>query len=144
MGRDAARAGVERLRLAERMEDVASRAGTNPYAIVAALESTFYMRNQLLRDADWASMAHGLELRTPFVDFQLLRAIAPLMLSGKARGKRFLEGAAKNGLPETLFRRRKTGFTVPLSHWTDATDTSSKGEGSRRWSRIIGERVFVR
>ncbi len=144
MGRDAARAGIERLRLPERMEDVSTRAGTNPYASVAALESTFYMRNQLLRDADWASMAHGLELRTPFVDFQLLRAIAPLMLNGKARGKRLMEGAAKSRLPAALFRRRKTGFTVPLSHWTDAIDTSSKGEGSRRWSRIVGERVFVR
>ena len=33
----------------------------------------FYMKNQLLRDSDWASMFHGIELRTPFVDAYLLR-----------------------------------------------------------------------
>ena len=36
-------------------------------AQVALLESTRYLRNQLLRDSDWASMAHSVELRTPLV-----------------------------------------------------------------------------
>ena len=34
-----------------------------PRTKVAALESTWYMRNQLLRDSDWAGMAHSLEIR---------------------------------------------------------------------------------
>ena len=40
-------------------------------AKVCALESANYMRNQLLRDADWAGMAHSLEIRVPLVDFTL-------------------------------------------------------------------------
>ena len=43
-----------------------------PFARVATLESSFYMRNQLLRDTDWASMAHSLEIRVPLVDAVLL------------------------------------------------------------------------
>src|SRR5262249_33204366 len=49
------------------------RAGAAPaYAQVAALESCWYMRNQLLRDTDWSSMAHGVEVRVPLVDFALI------------------------------------------------------------------------
>ena len=51
------------------------------FAKVASLESSLYMRNQLLRDADWASMAHSLEVRVPLVDAHLLRAVAPTLLS---------------------------------------------------------------
>ena len=43
------------------------------YAKVATLEASLYMRNQLLRDTDWASMAHSLEVRVPLVDSVLLR-----------------------------------------------------------------------
>ena len=46
-------------------------------ARVCALESAHYMRNQLLRDADWAGMAHGVEIRVPLVDVTLLRSLAP-------------------------------------------------------------------
>ena len=38
---------------------------------VSALEMTWYMRNQLLRDSDWAGMAHSLEIRVPLVDLTL-------------------------------------------------------------------------
>ena len=48
---------------------------------ISALESCWYMRNQLLRDTDWASMAHGLEVRVPFVDVKLLERLAPAIAS---------------------------------------------------------------
>ena len=37
------------------------------------------MRNQLLRDADWAGMAHGVEIRVPLVDVTLLKSLAPVI-----------------------------------------------------------------
>src|SRR5712692_9850301 len=43
---------------------------------VCVLESAHYMRNQLLRDADWAGMAHGVEIRVPLVDATLLETLA--------------------------------------------------------------------
>ena len=54
------------------------------------------MRNQLLRDADWASMAHSVEVRTPLVDASLLRQLAPLLLE---------YGAACKQLPRREPRR---------------------------------------
>ena len=54
-------------------------------AAVGLLESTHYLRNQLLRDSDWASMGHSLELRTPLVDAQLLSTLGPYV-GGFKRG----------------------------------------------------------
>ena len=39
------------------------------------------MKNQLLRDSDWASMFHGVELRTPFVDAYLMSKLKDVMNS---------------------------------------------------------------
>ena len=63
--------GLERLATSSSLSDIVKpliTAGTSAYAQIAALESCWYMRNQLLRDTDWASMAHGVEVRVPFVD----------------------------------------------------------------------------
>src|SRR5262245_593537 len=54
---------------------------------IAALESCWYMRNQLLRDTDWSSMAHGLEVRVPFVDFALIENLGPAIASKFPPGK---------------------------------------------------------
>ena len=43
------------------------------------------MRHQLLRDADWAGMAHGVEIRVPLVDVTLLKSVAPLLIPGTGR-----------------------------------------------------------
>ena len=53
---------------------------------VQALETAWYMKNQLLRDADWAGMAHGLEIRVPLVDPVLFRHIRRLTASGQRPG----------------------------------------------------------
>ena len=53
----------------------------NSHAAIAALELSWYMRSQLLRDTDWAGMAHGLEVRTPFVDVPFFEALVPGLLS---------------------------------------------------------------
>ena len=55
------------------------------FARVATLESTLHMRNQPLRDADWASMAHSLEIRVPLVDAFLLKQIAPYLVNARHR-----------------------------------------------------------
>ncbi len=110
---------------------------------VAALESTLYMRNQLLRDADWAGMAHSLEIRTPLVDIELLRALAPL-IPGLAPGvgKAALAAAPRVRLPAAVVRRAKTGFAVPTGHWMAALSAAgprreAKGLTSRRWARTV-------
>ena len=72
------------------------------------------MRNQLLRDADWAGMAHSLEIRVPLVDFTLLRALAPVIpVLTPGAGKAALANAPTLPLPAEIVTRAKTGFSVP-------------------------------
>jgi asparagine synthase (glutamine-hydrolysing) len=74
------------------------------------------MRNQLLRDTDWASMAHSLEVRVPLVDSELLRALAPDAVRGQAT-KQLLARAPRKRLPDSVAFRPKTGFTTPVGTW---------------------------
>ena len=86
---------------------------------VSALEIRQYMQVQLLRDIDAVSMAHSLEVRTPLVDRDLLRAAArvpaPLRRAGPA--KLHLREAPHPPLPPALWQRRKQGFTLPFEPW---------------------------
>jgi asparagine synthase (glutamine-hydrolysing) len=115
---------------------------------VCALESSQYMRNQLLRDADWAGMAHGLEIRVPLVDLTLLRSIAPAIdLLGAGAGKAALAKAPSLALPDEIVKRAKTGFGVPTGDWMAAAAARQtpvvepKGLVSRRWSRMVLARL---
>src|SRR5262249_53568072 len=91
------------------------------HARVAALETSLYMRNQLLRDTDWASMAHSLEVRIPLVDAQLLKRVAPAILAAKrcavSAPKASLAGSPAKPVPRQVVARAKTGFTTPIAHW---------------------------
>ena len=59
----------------------------------------FILRNQLLRDSDWASMGHSLELRTPLVDAQLLATLGPYAAGFKGgAGKAMLARSPANAL----------------------------------------------
>jgi asparagine synthase (glutamine-hydrolysing) len=112
---------------------------------VAALESTIYLKNQLLRDSDWASMAHSLELRTPLVDATLLEALAPYICRFKGgAGKSMLASSPCVRLPEAVLYRPKTGFGVPMASWLNTRTTASVGRTKylgaglappSRWSR---------
>ncbi len=94
------------------------------YSRVAALEASLYMRNQLLRDTDWASMAHSVEVRVPLVDVDLLRAIAPALSYNPSRAnKRLLARVVQPALPGGVSQRGKTGFNVPLNHWIERNKT---------------------
>ena len=66
--------GLRRIPPVEYVSTALEPAPHTAFAKVASLESSIYMRNQLLRDTDWASMAHSLEVRVPLVDAVLLRA----------------------------------------------------------------------
>ncbi len=132
MGEEAARAGLERLQALELIGDAMTPDPGTDFGRVAALEAGLYMRNQLLRDADWAGMAHGLEIRVPLVDTELLRRVAPLLAAGDARalGKQALACAPRRALPEAVRRRAKTGFTVPFADWLGRID------GLDVWQRV--------
>jgi asparagine synthase (glutamine-hydrolysing) len=138
LGEDIAREGLERLRLLESIEKSVTPDPGTPYARVVALESSWYLRNQLLRDMDWASMAHSLEVRVPLVDAHLLRKLAPLLVRRKGRGKQILADAPLPPLPEEVRTRRKTGFTLPIREWL-----VSQEHGKRGWARKVYEVMFA-
>jgi asparagine synthase (glutamine-hydrolysing) len=118
-------------------------------ATVGMLESTHYLRNQLLRDSDWASMGHSLELRTPLVDATLLDTLGEFVSAFvEGAGKAMLARSPEKPLPEFVVKRRKSGFSLPMSKWlTDAADKSSwadtpllaspKTPWARRWARAV-------
>lgn len=107
------------------------------YLQVMILEMRFYMRDQLLRDADWAGMAHGVEVRTPFVDLSLFRTLLPGIVDADRRlGKASLAAVASPPLPDWLLRRPKTGFTVPLRYWMGGHGRDSR-DGRRAWGRRL-------
>jgi asparagine synthase (glutamine-hydrolysing) len=98
---------------------------------VAALEASIYMRNQLLRDTDWASMAHSLEVRVPLVDVQLLRNLAPIVSRlRRGVGKRLLAKSPSSPLPTQIHDRSKTGFGTPVREWLQ------RDERLQRWRDI--------
>ena len=138
---DMIRSGLERLNLFQQITAVDAVGKCSPMSRVAAFESSFYMRNQLLRDVDWAGMAHSIEIRTPLVDIELLRKLSPITASITGRsGKIALAKAPSKPLPERLIGNSKTGFSIPSSKWLVADRSgpeSSRGAASRAWANDV-------
>ena len=94
--------------------------GASPFNRVAFAEIDVYLRNVLLRDADVIGMAHGLEIREPLLDHQLLETVLTLGDDVKSRGpgpKPLLAAAVGRELPPHTLRRAKQGFSLPLDRW---------------------------
>ena len=117
LDRDFVTAGIQALAT----EDAAhqeSLENLNDFQQIACLESVRYMRNQLLRDSDWVSMAHSLEIRVPLVDSVLTEAVIGLASSGRlGAGKVLLPQTLSRPLPDQVLHRPKTGFVVPTWRW---------------------------
>jgi asparagine synthase (glutamine-hydrolysing) len=84
---------------------------------VTIAEQCTYMRNQLLRDADWASMKHSLEVRLPLVDRLLTESLALAPPRPGSLGKMVLAQSVREPLPDSVLRRPKTGFALPMQQW---------------------------
>lgn len=135
---DLVREGWNELQTLARLNDTVNEL-RSPHLKVSALEMTWYMRNQLLRDTDWASMAHSLEVRVPLVDVDLLRALAPAFTRKAKPTKRDMALTPGLPLPTAILNRPKTGFTVPVRQWLiETANTPTKRKRSlREWTRRI-------
>jgi asparagine synthase (glutamine-hydrolysing) len=140
LGRDMAREGLERLALRDRLAETVKGLKT-PHQRLVALESCWYMRNQLLRDSDWAGMAHSLEIRVPLVDVDLLRALAPRLAGKRPPSKADMALTPATRLPEDVLDRPKTGFSVPVREWLGGAPGGAAGWGYRPWARLVHERM---
>ena len=155
---DLLRDGMRRLNAISYFKEAMRPDPQNAFARISTLESSLYMRNQLLRDTDWASMAHSLEVRTPFVDSFLLSKLAPLLtlLGRRNKNKNFKEFIARSpqkSLPDMAMKRPKTGFSLPMDKWIQndqrvdswksiKTLSNEKCHWSRRWAYILYNHFF--
>ncbi len=148
MGRDAAEAALAAYDpVADATRALAAGNGAKGHApdawtAVHELETSRYMRNQLLRDADWASMASSVELRVPFVDAWLRRRLAAHGFEpARGQGKAELARRAAPELPAALFARPKAGFYIPVMEWLEPAGAgASFGDQSRRLAlRVLAE-----
>jgi asparagine synthase (glutamine-hydrolysing) len=144
MGPEAAREGLERLDILGLIGKALTPDPHQPFARMVALESCLYLRDKLLRDHDWASMAHSLEVRVPFVEHHLLREVAPLLVHSCGDRKLYLARSPSTPLPEAVFKRPKTGFIVPTRQWLLGGERGTKGEefGWRGWARRLYDMAF--
>jgi asparagine synthase (glutamine-hydrolysing) len=124
-------------------------------AAVGQIESMAYLRNQLLRDSDWASMDHSVELRTPLVDAWLLRDLMPVLRSfGRLKGKHMLAASPATRLSKNIVGRVKTGFGIPMGAWmsealgegaVSARSVATQGGAdSKRWAEALSKVVYAR
>ena len=94
--------------------------GTSEMGRLYRLETSHFMRNQLLRDGDQMSMACSLELRAPFVDHRLVELVASMPAASKIQGDRqkpLLVDALDDDLVRRIAARPKVGFSFPLRRW---------------------------
>jgi len=92
--------------------------GGGSRAMLADLQT--YLPCDLLVKVDIASMAHGLECRSPFLDHRVVELAAALPYSQKIVGadhKHILKTTFRDIIPPRIANRKKTGFNLPLAHW---------------------------
>ncbi len=79
-----------------------------------------YLPDDELRKADRLSMWHSLEVRVPFLDHKLVEFVATIPSQLKLKGwekKHILIKSMEGILPDSILRRRKQGFSIPLGAW---------------------------
>jgi asparagine synthase (glutamine-hydrolysing) len=139
---DMARQGWQDLQTLEQLDHalaglVSARTAQGSRLAVSALEMSCYMRQQLLRDTDWASMAHSLEIRVPFLDIPLLKTIAPWLAAHPQLTKPEIAAAIAPQIPSALLNKPKTGFSIPVRDWLLTDRPQQVDRGMRGWARFI-------
>ena len=117
IGPEIARLGLRRLNPIRHIETQLKPKPRTSFGRIAVLESSLYMRNQLLRDTDWASMAHSLEVRVPLVDSKLVSQLGSITVKNRSGSKHLLANTPRVPLPRNVIERPKTGFGTPIQTW---------------------------
>ena len=84
------------------------------------LDLKLYLQESILVKVDRASMACSLEVRAPFLDYELVEFVMGLPSALKLKGltsKYILKKAMKKFLPNEVIQRKKKGFGVPIAKW---------------------------
>lgn len=115
---------------------------------VRHLERDIYMRNMLLRDADWAGMANGVEIRVPYVDEHLRRQICRSEDECPYTKADLAAVLARIDPTSPALGRKKTGFSVPYQTWFSQAQAPQRERfrtgafGIRSWAREVYKAQF--
>lgn len=116
-------AGLDRLRGQARpspLRFISEPGGEDPLDRLSRYEVTHYLKNVLLRDGDQMSMAHGVEMRAPALDVDLVEyalSIAPEVKLDPKRNKPLVLDSIGAELPREVWDRPKAGFALPYRRW---------------------------
>lgn len=86
----------------------------------ASLDIEGYLPEYQLAYMDRMSMAHGLEVRAPLCDYELVKYVTSLPASFRLRGNRskfIFKEIAKQWIPREIVERKKVGFDSPIGQW---------------------------
>jgi asparagine synthase (glutamine-hydrolysing) len=84
------------------------------------LDTKYFLADHNLNYTDKMSMAHGVEVRVPLLDYEVVRHAGRLRVEDKQRGpntKWVFRKAMEGVLPRDIIYRPKSGFGVPLRQW---------------------------
>lgn len=94
--------------------------GYNPIDRMQLIDINTWLSGDLLLNADRTTMAHSLELRTPFLDkevFNVAQQIPANLRIANGTTKYILRKAVEGIVPDDVLYRKKLGFPVPIRHW---------------------------
>jgi asparagine synthase (glutamine-hydrolysing) len=94
--------------------------GRDVLDVMLEVDTATYLPDDLITKIDIATMAHGLEARSPLLDHEVLELAAALPARLKVRGsekKWILREAMRGWVPDDILDRPKQGFSVPISDW---------------------------
>ena len=129
--------GLEELNIVENFEKDIKGISDKKLSIMY-LEIKYYLCSKLLRDADWTSMSHSIELRTPFVDWVFFSKVISLIKSNNNFSKKNLLNCVQNKVPVELFSRKKTGFVIPHDRYLNTLSIKKEfANPIRDWSIYI-------
>jgi asparagine synthase (glutamine-hydrolysing) len=98
-----------------------SGAKLSPLSRMLATDMTTFLPKLNLENMDKTSMAHGVEMRVPFLDHRLVEFTMTLpdsdKLGAKGERKTILRRAFANAIPNDILRRPKTGYSPPVRGW---------------------------
>jgi asparagine synthetase B (glutamine-hydrolysing)/glycosyltransferase involved in cell wall biosynthesis len=124
----------------------------NSFDEASWIELNMFMQNQLLRDVDVMGMAHGIEIRVPFLDKEFVDLSMKISSKLKEEGplpKQLLIDSFKDILPQSTWDRPKMGFGFPFKKWLagseyvkslippDNNSFKSFSSGSMHWSQFL-------
>ena len=118
----------------ESLRNLSTPANTNFQNVVSLLEMRAYLHNQLLRDTDVMSMAHGLEVRAPLLDHRVVEFLSrvPIKYKFTKKSKQLLWNSIPTPLPPEVTSHTKMGFTFPFDSWFRTS-----------WKSFLEEKLFV-